>query len=479
MDKRAFHHRIAFGVWLNDFRSEPITNEKWPSVIIDQQTMSDFQQTMRFIHRAGFTAIDLFGLLTNRDWPQDIETVISSDRKALVDRLIEIVHSHNLELIYGLGVYSWGFDTIIQNNPEVRGTNPSTMCGSREKARVLMEKVIDFVGENFAVDGYHLEAADQGRCRCEDCSKEDDITYYNRLNQQTATSIRTRWPEKILLVNTSGYLPWGDWIPAEDFHSVFDLGRTIDIFIDGGNHGQFIYEEDRQQFIAQLPCEYGTSGGFWIYPPQRWDRLRWFLPYFMKSAAHLRQLYLYGSRSCELYLGPLNNPGTEMTLFCLGRFLQDVDQNPLDLLEAAAEEIYQIHNPVQRHIFVELFHDAEMAFFNHSFPHRLTNLPEKYSDGIDTLFPWSKMHQERAIPGEFFLDSLLGEYPPFPVYLALHMNREGRLRYRKELGKLLKMVKSLLVIGGKSWYRVRSIERCIQNVIQDLDMIHAIPELNI
>ena len=37
-----------------------------------------------------------------------------------VDRLIHIIHSMVLQLIYGLGVYSWGFDTIIQNDPEVR-----------------------------------------------------------------------------------------------------------------------------------------------------------------------------------------------------------------------------------------------------------------------------------------------------------------------------------------------------------------------
>ena len=32
MGEEAFVHRIAFGVWINDIRSEPITGENWPSM---------------------------------------------------------------------------------------------------------------------------------------------------------------------------------------------------------------------------------------------------------------------------------------------------------------------------------------------------------------------------------------------------------------------------------------------------------------
>ncbi|MDD3715116.1 MAG: hypothetical protein PHU16_09735, partial [Atribacterota bacterium] len=297
MNKKSFQNRIAFGVWLNDFRSTPILDDAWPSVLIDQQTINDFQKTMEFLKRAGYTDIDLFGLLTNRDWPMDIESVLTPERKSQVDHLIHIIHSNGLQLIYGLGVYSWGFDTIIQNDPEVRGTNPLALCGSQVKSQELMEKVIDFIGKNFIVDGYHLEAADQGRCRCEKCIQEGDVDYYNRINRLTAAYIRNRWSEKKLLVNTSGYLPWGDWMNEKERGSVLDLGKNIDIFIDGGNHGQFIHENDRAVFIDRLPCDYGTSGGFWIYPPQRFDRNRWFLPYILRSTTHLRNLYRDGSRS--------------------------------------------------------------------------------------------------------------------------------------------------------------------------------------
>jgi hypothetical protein len=341
-----------------------------------------------------------------------------------------------------------------------------------------MEKVIDFIGKNFIVDGYHLEAADQGRCCCEKCIQEGDVDYYNRINHLTAAYIRNRWPEKKLLVNTSGYLPWGDWMNEKERGSVLDLGKNIDIFIDGGNHGQFIHENDRAVFIDRLPCDYGTSGGFWIYPPQRFDRNRWFLPYILRSTTHLRNLYRDGSRSCELYLGPLINPSTEMNIFCLGRFLQDVDQNPLDIIEEGVEEIYHIKDPTQKSNFVELFHNAESAFFNNWSPHRLTNVPEFYSDGIDSLFQWSKLHRDRAMPGELFLDSLTGQYPPFPVYLTVHLDKERRESYRRELTDLLSLVKSLLKVNGGNHHKIETIHLCIQNTIQDIEMVQNIQELN-
>jgi len=478
MNKKLFQNRIAFGVWLNDIRSTPILNEAWPSVLIDQQIMSDFQKTTEFLKKAGYTDIDLSGLLTNRDWPGDIESVLTPERKSQVDHLIHIIHSSGLQLIYGLGVYSWGFDTIIQNDSEVRGTNPSALCGSKVKSRELMRKVIDFIGKNFEVDGYHLEAADQGRCRCEKCIEEADVEYYNRLNQQTAAYIRSRWPEKKLLVNTSGYLPWGDWMNEIERRSVLDLGKNIDIFIDGGNHGQFIHENDRSVFINRLSCDYGTSGGFWVYPPQRFNRNRWFLPYVFQSTTHLRNLYRDGSRSCELYLGPLINPSTEMNIYCLGRFLQDVDRSPLDLIEEGVDVLYHLKDATQRNNLVELFQNAEAAFFNNWSPHRLSKIPNLYSDGIDSLFQWSKLHRDRAIPGELFLDSLTGQYPPFPVYLTEHFDRERRESYQKDLKNLLPILESLLKVSGENRSKIEVIQSCIQNTLKDIEMVQNIQELN-
>ena len=475
MSDKKFEHRIAFGAWINDIRREPITHDSWPSVIIDRTTIEDFEATMSLLKQAGYTALDVFGLLTNHDWPLQIETVIDRARKRQVDELIDTAHRHDIEVIYGLGVYSWGFDTIIRSDPAVRGTNPSAMCGSKPGSREWMHKVIDFAA-NFDVDGYHLEVADQGRCTCPECSKETHLEYYCRLNRETADYIRGRYPGKLLLVNTSGYMPWGDFVQPEEFPVLNEMGRSIDVLIDGGNHGLFIREDMRRQFVQSFPCHYGTSGGFWVYPPQHWDRQRWFLPYLQAEAAHLKRLHGDGSRSCELYLGPLVNPSTEINVFCNGRLLGDIRREPADVLGEAIEALYRPKSQGDGDRLGELFLRAERAFFDAWTPRRNWGLTAAYTDGIEGLFEWSEEHPGRAVPGELFLEPLLGSEPGFPVYLSVHMTREGRGKYRRELQDLRKSV-SGLGRGFEDGGRIERIGRCLGNVLKDLDAVDAVEEL--
>ena len=49
--------------------------------------------------------------------------------------------------------------------------------------------------------------------------------------------------------------------------------------MDQGWNGTFIAEAERPGFIKKLHCDYGTSGGLWVYHCGRWDRLSYFLPY--------------------------------------------------------------------------------------------------------------------------------------------------------------------------------------------------------
>jgi hypothetical protein len=464
-----FENRVAFGVWINDFRNEPI-REDWPAVRIDARTIEDFSRTIVFLKEAHYTALDIFGLLTNRDWPLDIQSVVDPERKAQVDRFIEVAHANGIRIIYGLGVYSWGFETIIKSDPDVRGTNPLVLCGSSERSRSWMHKVIDYVAGNFQVDGFHLEVADQGRCRCPQCSKQTNVAYYCRLNQETARYIRSRWPEKTLLVNTSGYLPWGDCIGKDEFQRVYELGNDIDIFIDGGNHGLFIAEKDRAEFIAGLPCEYGTSGGFWVYPPQRWDRLRWFLPYVARDGAHLEQLHRDGGRSCELYLGPLVNPGVELNILCNGLKASDLSRSGENVLSEAVEGLYKPRNAAGRSALVELFGQAEEAFFANWSPRRRPGVREEHSDGIDPLFEWSQAAPERAVPGELFLEPLFGAQPGFPAYLAVHMEPEGRARYRRSLRQIQDQL-GLLADQFDDAGRIERVRACIQNTLADIERV--------
>jgi hypothetical protein len=476
MAKNKFKNRIAFCVWINDIRDEPII-DSWPSIIIDKRTMEDYKSMILHLKESGYNALDVFGLLTNRDWPMDIESVLSRERKKLVDTMIDFAHKEEIKIIYGLGNFSWGFDQIIKNDPEVRGTNPSAMCGSKPKSKVWQKKVIDFVVNNFDIDGFHLEVADLGRCRCSECVKENNVQYYNRLNRETALYIRENWPKNILLVNTSGYMPWGDFVGKKDYPSVYDLGRHIDIFIDGGNHGLFIKEEERPKFIAGFDCEYGTSGGFWVYPPQRWGRLRWFLPYIQTQHEHLRQLFKDGSRSCELYLGPAANPSTEINIMCNGLLLLDVDRATNDILEESIDRLYGPKNNRACEELAELFMKAEDAFFNNWNPYRIVNIPEKYKDGIDAIFEWSKENRERAIPGELFLEPLLGDSPGFPAYLAVQMTNEGRTHYKGELQAIFHSLTKMKNDFNDSGRLIR-IKECINGVTRDIDAVNGIDELN-
>lgn len=467
-----FEYRIAYGCWLNDSRLEPISDENWPSVRINDKTLASLEITTAFLKMAGYNYLDVFGLITNHSWKKSIASTISPLRQSLVKQVIEIVHRYGMKLIYGLGVYSWGFDQIIAQDSEVRGTNPQAMCASSEKSELVMHQVIDYLCNTYDLDGFHLEAADQGRCLCEKCQKfESDIDYYNHVNQLTASYIRNHWPEKKLLVNTSGYLAWGDVFNQQQLDKIIDLGKIIDVFIDVGSHGAFVAQKDRKNVISKMSASFGTSNGFWIYPPQRWSRLRWFIPHFQSNYQHLKTLYEDGGRSCELFLSPISNPGAELTQLCNGLFLQDPNRTAEDILLEAVDTLYQPKTPARQRQIADLFKQAESLFFSSWQKERNRALPEQYSDGVETLFSWSKTSPEAAIPGEFFLEPLFGVGPGFPCYLALHFNAQGRERYRKGMEKLIQQAKTLL--AEKENQKIRDILTCCQNVVIDIHWVES------
>ena len=67
-----FDYRIAYGCWLNDSREKPIVDEDWPSIRIDADTLSSLENTMAFLKMAGYNYLDVFGLITNHSWEDDI-----------------------------------------------------------------------------------------------------------------------------------------------------------------------------------------------------------------------------------------------------------------------------------------------------------------------------------------------------------------------------------------------------------------------
>lgn len=84
--KEKFDYPIAYGCWLNDSREKPITDEDWPSIRIDENTIDSLTKTMRFLRDAGYEYFDVFGLITNNNWTNDIISTVSKTRENLIKK---------------------------------------------------------------------------------------------------------------------------------------------------------------------------------------------------------------------------------------------------------------------------------------------------------------------------------------------------------------------------------------------------------
>lgn len=115
-----YNHRAAFGAWINDIRNQAMPNEPCPCVIIDDRTVKDWIATIELCKQAGFNELNVAGLAVSYSRPLDIVTAVSKDRERRVDMVIEAAHKRGIKVFYVMGVYSWGFDKIIESYPEVR-----------------------------------------------------------------------------------------------------------------------------------------------------------------------------------------------------------------------------------------------------------------------------------------------------------------------------------------------------------------------
>ena len=447
----AYTFRTAQGVWINDMRNRAFPNSQWPCVVLDDRSLADLKSSIRLQAASGFDSLTVFGLLTASSWLPDLGRTVSRKRCRQVRTVLEEAHQCGMKVLYGLGVYSWGFDEIIAHDPKVRGPNPHAMCGSRAASERWMEKVVDYLLEEFRFDGFHLEASDQGRCTCSDCGPESNTAYYSRINAQTAAYIRQANPDAVLMVNMCGYLRGGSQtVPRNEWQHLQQLGQRLDFLIDAGHAGFFIPPSQRRQFIRKLPCAFGSSGGIWVYPPQRWSRRRWFLPYTRRTGNHLAELYAEGGRAVEYYMGPAYNPGVEVNIAFGGRKLSDVDRDNHDILLEVVESLYAPVDGKAGEGVACFFEEAEEAFFA-SFD------PDQLPDGRPR--------------GELHLTPLFGTHPGAAHYLQIIEAKERRA-YGRRLKKLLPTLDRLEPrVRAKS--RIRRIKTCIHNVLEDIDKVSA------
>jgi len=366
----------------------------------------------------------------------DVATAVPRDRGKLVERLIDVTHRQGLRLIAGLGVFSWGFEELIRQRPSLSRTNRFAMCASNAEARAWMEKMTDFVFQRFPIDGVSMQSADQGRCDCAACRQYSDAEYHARINVRLAEYNRDKWPGKTVAV--SG---WG--MKFEDPASlpfVTRMGAKLDYLIDVSDSARRPGRSYRRTMIRGIPCDFGTLGGAQVEPPQHWSRDRWFLSTARTQGEHLRDLADDGGRACEYFYHILANPGDEVSFYVAGKTMMDMRTPWREHLRTTIEELYRVTRTSTLDALVNLFIQAEDAYF--------TRIPAVFS-------------------GTISMEPLVGDRPGPPVYLTERMTAEQRRSYAVDLENIAEGFRRIAADVPER-ARVAKILQCIQNVNADL-----------
>ncbi len=275
-NREGYKYRVAFGAWINDLRSTPLPLENWPAPQFDEESVESAIRAMDVQGPAGFNLLDVWGLFATYGWPTDIVSAVDRERRRRIEQLLRAAKARSMRIALGLGTYSWGYDKIIAADPEVRGRNADgsphahAMCDAHPRAFEYVRKIIDFTLGNFEFGAVHLESCDLGCCMCPQCAGRDGVVAYNvRIDQKTAEYIKRRWPDKTVYVITINWVPAGKHFSQAEKASVIELSRHVNCIFDQGHTGYHVAPAERREFIQALHCDYGTSGGLWLYPDTR------------------------------------------------------------------------------------------------------------------------------------------------------------------------------------------------------------------
>ncbi|HOD51607.1 MAG TPA: hypothetical protein PKY01_07335 [Candidatus Hydrogenedentes bacterium] len=428
---QGYTYRVAFGAWINDMRNEPLPLQNWPAPQFDELTLDGLVRALEVQSEAGFNFLDVWGLFATYGYPPDIKSAFQDEERVrMARRLIKAAGKLDMQIMFGMGLLSWGYDEILAGNPGVRGVDPEgkphahALCGAKEESWSYVEKILDCTLDNFEFGGVHLESCDLGCCMCPECAGEDGQVGYNvRMNSRAATYIKTRWPHVTVTAIPSNWLRAnaGPFSPEEE-DRVTTMAGHIDCFMDQGWRGTYVAPDRRKAFISRLRCAYGTSGGIWLYHCARRNRLSYFLPYPKRTGAAIREHYEDGARGSMIYQGPMINPAVEVNTAVAGRLLQAPQRDVRDALEEVVDVYYRPHSAESRQRVAEVFLMAEDAFFD----------------------SWSEdLRNDPLRPGEFHLENLFGDSPQRTSYLEQCLTPRGRGSYRKGLVEVLQRLTSL------------------------------------
>lgn len=451
-----YEFRLAFDVWANDVRNEAVTLENWPYDSLDDKTVDGIVRSLDLQVESGYNAVDLAGLWTTYAWPLDLGRVVDRDRQRRINQVLRAAHERKMKVIvFPSGILNWGMDEILKAHPELKTDNRHELNPFLKESWKWQYKIFDYVADNYDIDGFHLEAADQGRCKTADCLANwpDDVAYYCYVTGVLADYLRQKTPGKLVIATLQGFGRWGQDFSEEQKQYVAELTRSLDCLFDQGHYKTYIPPSKWREFIPKLHCDYGTSGGMWIYVNERWERTRWFLPYVGRTGAHIKGLYQAGGRGVMYYQGPVKNPSTEVNIAFGGRLMNHVEKSVEDVLAETLEQLYRPKKAVALHKLVGVYQKAEDAYFEQWNPERIAR------------------SIKRPAPSNFHITNSFGASPGAAEYMMEpYLDTSGRLKYKQAL---VEIYRNLMTIERdfNDEGRIVRIKHAIEEALVDMNNI--------
>ena len=448
MTASPFPHRTFTG-WATDFSSVPLL-EPWPSTSLDGRVQTDLHHAFGRAQEAGYNEVILWGLACGRSWSPHLPDTLTSQQAATVRTVISDARAHGLSLFLGVGVYSWGYDRIIAEHPGLDGGSEQAMCVSQPEAWEWVQRILDFMVDQFDPDGFSMQSADQGRCPCDRCAEMSVLEYHSRATAQTAAYLRSRWPSKIIQVSTWG-LDLGN--PAER-DAIVAMARDVDVLNDQANSAARAGSDERRaliQALANTGCSYGTENGWYIDPPPFWCRDRWFLPIALRNVDYYRRLQADGGSAVERYILPLANPGAEVGFIFDGLLLSQSDRDPVSALAQALTAVFD-PRPSALDALLAMWRTVESAYLDNTSTGR-----------SERAIHLSSVHYSGLLPTE---RQLLR-----PEYL-LRMTPAGLESYRRALHEAFEMTGKIQHELGRA-DRAHALRASVGTALADVERISA------
>jgi hypothetical protein len=444
---KAFEYRLLLG-WINDNSKRPLSGRRWPITDIDKRTVSEYQSFLRTAREYGYNGITLWGLYASHAWAVPLKNSLEPGRRRFVDQILNEAQKLGIKVLYGLGVYSWGFEEIISQDPTTarnegrmawgsfQPDNGVAMCYYSESARQWMREIVDLCVNEVGTQGFGFQSGDLGRCYCSQCRLLSDSEYHSRVISETAEYIKRQHPKQIL-----GLSAWGvDLGSGAD--AVKGMTSYLDFITDVTDMSARLGHDYRRSLAASLPCALGSLGGAVIVPPQRWPRDRWFLPHAEMTAKSIRSLHEDGGRAFEFFMGPMVNPQFDIMTRFVGLQLSNPEHSGEQTLSLVVEQLYSPANAAATADIVGWLFEVERAYMNRA-------------GDISS--------------GEFDFEPLKGETAGEPIYLT-RLSSEALAGYGSDLERLSKQLPALRAQCRRP-QKLQQISRCLENVQRDVSQV--------